>query len=138
MLQAVVDGHRQLVNAHYEAPLIGASRSKEIILTDLKPRDTKHFDDAMEKEWSKWQLYRAVLPLEEHWVAALGPNIKTIATWWVHVDNNERLQEGSNTGQPILAKSCLAVQGCQDKIDIESYNPTATLRAFNSRAPLQP
>ena len=45
----------------------------------------------MEKEWNNWQLYRAVIPLEDHKVNAFGSDIKTISMRWVHVDKNERL-----------------------------------------------
>ena len=51
-VQAVVNGHAQLVHGHYESFLMGTSRSKKINLKNLKPAGRKLINGTMDKEWS--------------------------------------------------------------------------------------
>ena len=86
IVQAVIDGRKQLMNGHSQAYLIGAARSKEINMKMLKPADKELYDASMQKEWDNWLLYRAVVPLTQAEEKSLGNDIKVIGMRWVHTD----------------------------------------------------
>ena len=55
-----------------------------------------------------------------------------IGTRWVHTDKREVANEVKiDATLPLLAKARIVVQGCQERIDIETYSPTASLLCFH-------
>ena len=131
-VQAVIDGHKQLVNCHYESFLTGASRSKEINLKNFKPADKQLYDGSLEKEWSNWLLYRAVFPLADHEVKALGSDLKGHREE-AGAYGQERPVAGLQEQQPAPHSGEVSTSSSRmpGEIDLVSYSPTASLLAFN-------
>ena len=97
------DDTEALLNEIIEVLLVGNSRSKEVKWSTLPEKVRSLFRVAMEKEWSKWEQFRATIPVNETMLMKLPPEQKVIGTRWV-------LTYKSNGD----AKARLVVQGCQE------------------------
>ena len=77
--------------------------------------------------------FEAVAVLTSEAVKRLPSDIKVIGTRWVHTGKNakQRAAGGRFRDVPTLAKSRLAVQGCQEYTYIRSDSPTASLLVVN-------
>jgi len=86
----------------------------------------------MAKEWTTWGNYQAVKLLSESEVAALPKNLKVVGMRWVFTDKNERLRlpGTASASKAVWAKARLVVQGCQERVDIESCSPKASLTSI--------
>ena len=88
---------------------------------------------SMAKEWGNWKLFDAAMQLSDEEIASLPKGTPIIGMRWVHTDKNRRLRvPGTATATlPVLAKSRLVVQGCQeDSRNIRGDSPTASLFGF--------
>ena len=112
--------------------LVIKARSKEIDYGALPPEKKKLWDEAMAKEWTTWGNNQAAKLLSDSEVAALPKNLKVVGMRWVFAVKNERLRVPgtASASKAIWAKARLVVQGCQERVDIESYSPTASLTAI--------
>lgn len=96
--------------------LVGTARGKEIIFDTLSPAKKAAFREAMAKEWSRWQQFKATIPVSADKLKELPDDLQIVGTRWV-------LTEKANG----TAKARLVVQGCQEKTnDIRSDSPTGS------------
>ena len=80
----------------------------------------KLFRIAMDKEWSKWEQFKATTPVNDKMLSDLPPGQKVIGTRWVLTYKSQ--------GE---AKARLVVQGCQEySAHIRGDAPTASRGAM--------
>ena len=110
-----------------EALLTGNARAdKEVTLSEFNARDKEKFDAAMQKEWNSWLKFDSVEFVEPEIVP---PGAQTVGTRWVFTDKNRPRRLAGETVE-VQAKAGLVVQGHQERYEVRSDSPTASLLGF--------
>ena len=110
-----------------EALLTGNARAdKEVTLSELNEEDKEKFDAAMQKEWNSWLKFDSVEFIEPK---VVPPDAQTVGTRWVFTDKNRPRRLAGETVE-VQAKARLVVQGHQERYEVRSDSPTASLLGF--------
>ena len=116
-------GKTSQIQASREINLVGAARQKEIDARNVSRALESHLEQAMGKEWSKWQEFGATKQITSQRVRELvNKGHKIIGTRWVLTEKDD---------PSARVKARLVVQGCQEIIaGMRTDAPTGSRESY--------